>query len=106
MRQAGDGADFMEGWEGNGGGGGGVRSRQGSCFKCGQWGHWAANCPAAVPEQPLEPVSVHSLAAIPFSTTAFILMGNANPRVLRRRALKSDALGASSSRFWVSQMET
>lgn len=106
MRQAGDGADYMEGWEGNAGGGGG-RSRQGSCFKCGQWGHWAANCPAALPEQPPEPVSVSlpaGMTGIPgqlrdecltaylfiflfapfcdhiFSTTAFILAANEGPQ--------------------------
>ena len=33
------------------------------------------------------------------------LDGKSHPHVLRRHALRSDALGASLSRFWVSQME-
>lgn len=36
LRQVGDGAEFMEGWESRGGS---------TCFKCGGKGHWAKDCP-------------------------------------------------------------
>ncbi len=62
MKQAGDGADYMEGWEGAGKGGG-VGGR-GACFKCGQRGHWAANCPQAIAEKEASPVSIHALTQI------------------------------------------
>lgn len=38
LRQVGDGAEFMEGWEARGGT---------SCFKCGAMGHWAKDCTAS-----------------------------------------------------------
>jgi Zinc knuckle len=38
LRQVGDGAEFMEGWEARGGS---------SCFKCGGKGHWAKDCIAS-----------------------------------------------------------
>ena len=34
MRQAGDGSDFMEGWQGS----------SSTCYKCGGKGHWAKEC--------------------------------------------------------------
>lgn len=35
LKQAGEGADYVEGYE---------RQRQTRCFKCGGAGHWAAEC--------------------------------------------------------------
>ena len=35
LKQAGEGADYVEGYE---------RQRQTRCFKCGGAGHWAADC--------------------------------------------------------------
>lgn len=34
MRQAGDGSEFMEGWQGS----------SSTCYKCGGKGHWAKEC--------------------------------------------------------------
>lgn len=48
MKQAGEGADYMEGCEG-------MRSQR--CFKCGGTGHWAAECKGLevlTPEKPYE----------------------------------------------------
>lgn len=55
MKQAGDGADFVEGQEG-------ARDRR--CFKCGAMGHFAGSCPGVAGEvRPCHPTAVCGLQA-------------------------------------------